>query len=46
MIIHTHVITLYMYCYYIKKFEDFNTFLTSNNWPILLKKVEKKYLAS
>ncbi len=27
-----------------KKFEDFDTFLTSNNWLILLKKVERKYL--
>lgn len=33
-----------MYYYHLKKFEDFDNFLACNNWPILLKKVEKKYL--
>lgn len=46
MIIHAHVIILFMYHYFLKKFEDFDIFLASNNWSTLLKKVEKKYLAS
>lgn len=33
-----------MYCYYMKKFEDFDIFLACNNRLVLLKEVEKKYL--
>lgn len=45
MIIHINIIALYMYCYWMKKFKDFLIFLNYNNWPILLKKIEKKSLA-
>lgn len=44
MIIYVHVIVLCMLCYCVKKFEDFDTFLASNDWPTLLKKVEEEYL--
>ena len=44
MMIYAYVITVYMYCCHMKKFEDLNTFLASNDRPPLLKKVEKKYL--
>ncbi len=33
-----------MYRCRVKKFEDFSIFLASNNWLLLLKKVEKKFL--
>ena len=46
MIIHKYVITLFMYCYYIKKFKDFDIFLTCNDWLMLLKEVEEEYLTS
>ena len=46
MIIHSHIIMLYMHYYHIKKLKDLDTFLACYNWPILLKKVEKKYLTS
>lgn len=45
MIIQIYVIVLYIYSYDIKKFEHFNIFLACNNWTMLLKKIEKKYLA-
>ena len=45
MIIHAHVIALCMHRCRVKKFEDFDTFLACNNWPALLKEVEKEYLA-
>lgn len=41
MIIHIYVIILYIYYYYVKKFDNFLIFLASKDWPILLKKVEK-----
>ena len=34
-----------MHYYYIKKVEDFDIFLVYNQWPTLLKKVEKELLA-
>lgn len=43
MIIHAHVIALYIYCCFIKIFENLLTFLASNNWLLLLKKMEKKF---
>lgn len=46
MIIHIYVIVFCIYHCQVKKFQDFVTFLTLNNWPILLNEVEKEYLAS
>lgn len=42
MTIHAYIIIPCIYCCYVKKFEDFDTFLViCNNWPMLLKEVEK-----
>lgn len=46
MIIHVHVITLYIYYCCIKKFEDLSIFFVSNNWLLLLKEMEKEFFAS
>lgn len=46
MIIHIYVIAPDINHRRMKKFEDFNTFLASNDWFMLLKNVKEKYLAS
>lgn len=43
MIIYTYVIALFMYCYWVKKFEDLSTFLTPNDWLLLSKEVDKNF---
>lgn len=44
IIIYKIIIMLYIHYYYVKKFEDFSTFLANNNQSIFLKKIEKKSL--
>ena len=46
MIIHVYIIAIYIYHHYIKKPINFDMILASNNWPILLKEIEEKYLIS
>ncbi len=45
MIIYAYIIAQGIYHCCIKKFEDLSIFLASNNWFLLLKKVEKKFFA-